>query len=154
MWRRFCGEPVGDIAREVRALMARGRCSLHVGTDSKQREPHADFVTVVAVLEPGWGGRIFYRHLRTPRSRSLAEKLFYEVELSLSVAAMLVEADLGPITVHVDANEDVRHESSRYVQSLSGMVRGYGFPVRVKPEAWCATHVADLFAKASHPRAA
>ena len=56
--------------------------------------------------------------------------------------------------MHVDANEDLRHRSSKYVRALAGMVVGHGFQVRVKPDSWCATHVADYLVKGKHHRAA
>jgi predicted RNase H-related nuclease YkuK (DUF458 family) len=154
MWHTLSGDSVADIAAAVRALCAGGGKTLHIGTDSKQRALNADYVTVIAVLDPGCGGRVLYRRQRAPRSRSLAEKLFREVNLSLEVAAHLQEQGIGSVTVHVDANSDAQHESSRFVGALSGMVVGHGFRVRIKPEAWCATHVADSIAKDEIHRAA
>jgi predicted RNase H-related nuclease YkuK (DUF458 family) len=154
MWSTLSGADIPDIVAAVRALCVGGGKTLHIGTDSKQRALSADYVTVIAVLDPGCGGRILYRRERTPRSRSLAEKLFREVALSLEIAAQLQSAGIDGLTVHVDANSDERHESSRFVAALSGMVVGHGFGVRVKPEAWCATHVADSLAKDEIHRAA
>ena len=57
------------------------------------------------------------------------------------------------IWVHVDANPDERYDSSDYVKQLAGMVAGSGFPVLVKPNAWCASHVADFAVKNKHFRA-
>jgi hypothetical protein len=147
MWRSLSGHPVRDLVRAVQSLLHRDDHVVHVGTDSQHHGYHTNFVTVVALVSPGNGGRIFYRRDRTPRTQSLAHKLFREAELSL-VAAQLLDAEImHDIVVHVDANEDQRHLSSRYVRALAGMVIGHGFQVRVKPEAWCATHVADYLVK-------
>jgi len=154
MWKTLSGAAIGDVLTELRQLVAAEAHELHIGTDAKRRGDHTDFVTVIALLTPTYGGRVFYRGERTPRSRSLAHQLFYEVELSLRTATAISD-ELGiPITIHVDANEDQRHRSSRYVQALAGMVAGYGYDVRVKPEAWCATHVADFVVKEKNTRAA
>lgn len=153
-WRTLSGVHVPELEGELRRLLAGGPRILHVGTDSKQRAYHTDYVTVVAVVQPGHGGRVFYKRERRPRSRSLAHKLFLETELSLTVASTLEVRGLRPIVVHVDANEDLKHLSSRYVQALSGMVVGYGFQVRVKPDSWCATHVADFVVNERHVRVA
>ena len=48
---------------------------------------------------------------------------------------------------------DERFDSSDYVKQLAGMVAGSGFPVLVKPNAWCASHVADYAVKGKHFRA-
>ena len=108
----------------------------------------------IVVLNPGKGGRVFHRRERKKRAKSLAHKLFQEAELSLGVATSLSEALAQEIVVHVDANEDIRHKSSNYVQALAGMVVGHGFKVQVKPNSWCATHVADHVVKERHERAA
>ena len=154
MWKTLSGIPIPDVIAELRTLASHGTRELHIGTDAKHRGGHTDFVTVIAILKPAYGGRVFYRGERTPRSRSLAHQLFREVELSLQTANAVADAIGLPITIHVDANEDHRHRSSRYVQALAGMVSGYGFDVRVKPEAWCATHVADFVVKEKNTRAA
>lgn len=154
MWKSLSGVPIGDVLGELRRLVGNGNRELHIGTDAKHRGSHTDFVTVIALLTPPCGGRVFYRGERTPRSKSLAHQLFHETELSLQTATAVSESLNLPITIHVDANEDQRHRSSRYVQALAGMVAGYGFDVRVKPEAWCATHVADFVVKEKNTRAA
>ena len=86
------------------------------------------------------------------------EKLSTETWFSLELAIEMNECfDLAPerkqIWVHVDANPDERFDSSNYVKQLAGMVAGNGFPVLVKPNAWCASHVADHAVKNKHTRA-
>jgi predicted RNase H-related nuclease YkuK (DUF458 family) len=146
-WRTLSGDTVGDIVLSVQALLRHEALVIHVGTDSQHCGFHTNFVTVIAVVDPGCGGRVFYRRGRQPRAQSLAHKLFLEAEESLHAARLLSREIAHDIVVHVDANEDLRHRSSRYVQALSGMVVGHGFQVRVKPDSWCATHVADYLVK-------
>ena len=153
MWRTLSGQPIDDLFVAVRPLVG-GERVLHVGTDSKQRSYHTDYVTALAVLHPGHGGRIFYRRQRERRAPSLSHKLFLEAQLSIEVAQALEAAGLGPIVVHVDANDDLKHMSSKYVKALAGMVVGYGFQVRVKPDSWCATHVADFVVNERNGRVA
>ena len=153
MWRSLSGKPSPDFLEEVRRLSSLNGRVLHVGTDSKQRAYHTDYVTAVAILHPGSGGRIFYKRLREQQSPSLSHKLFLETQLSLEVAQLLDAEEMGPIVVHVDANDDLKHMSSKYVKALAGMVVGYGFQVRVKPNSWCATHVADFVVNERNGRA-
>ena len=92
-----------------------------------------------------------------PDNLSLFDKLSMETWLSLELALrMNAEFDLPEekkrIWVHVDANPDTRYDSSNYVKQLAGMVAGSGFPVLVKPDAWCASHVADFAVKNKHRR--
>ena len=154
MWRSLSGKPITDLVAAVEELVRGDREVIHVGSDSQNYGQSTHYVTVVAVVDPGAGGRVLYRKSSVPRAHSLAHKLFREAELSLEAALTLSHAFAHDIVVHVDANEDLRHLSSQYVRSLAGMVLGHGFQVRVKPHSWAATHVADSLVKGKHPSAA
>jgi predicted RNase H-related nuclease YkuK (DUF458 family) len=154
MWRSLSGKPIADLVTSVTGLLRNDRQVVHVGTDSQHYGRATNYVTVVAIIDPGHGGRLFYCRKQVARSRSLAHKLFLEAELSLEAANFLAPHVAHDIVVHVDANEDLRHSSSQYVRALAGMVIGHGFQVRVKPDSWCATHVADSLVKGRHPYAA
>ncbi len=154
MWKTLSGRTVPDIISDVQSLVGDEELVIHIGTDSQRHGRHTDFVTVIAVLNPGKGGRVFYQRERVARTKSLAQKLFREAELSLAVASALSESAAQEIIVHVDANEDLRHRSSAYVKALAGMVVGHGFKVQLKPNSWCATHVADHVVKERHLKVA
>ncbi len=154
VWRSLSAGPVEDVVATVRELALDTRLVLHIGTDSQEGARHTDYVTVIAALIPGHGGRVFFRRRTTPRTKSLAQRLFREAELSIEIAHELRNAIGCDVTVHVDANEDERHRSSNYVQALAGMVVGNGFRVHLKPDSWCATHVADRLVKVRRPSAA
>ena len=153
-WHNLSGAPVPDLPRMLQELAAKGDLSLHVGSDSKNRGDHTFFVLVVAIQRPGEGWRVVYRCLREKRMNQLADRLFREAHLSIELATEISGHLARPIVVHIDANPDERHRSSRYARSLAGMGRGSGFEVRLKPDAWCATCVADHVVKGKHVRAA
>ena len=154
MWKSFRGEPVDDLLQEVLELVECGATAIHVGTDSQIHGAGTDFVTAVCVHVPGQGGRIFTALEHQDRRLHLADKLILEAEQSLSIARMLEQHVVLPVIVHLDVNENPRYRSSRHVSMLAGMVRGNGFDVLLKPEAWCATHVADHVVKRHRPKAA
>ena len=154
MWKSLSGKPIPDLIAAVQSLLRGDREVIHVGSDSQHYGQATHYVTVVAVVDPGAGGRVLYRRTSIPRAQSLGHKLFLEAELSLDAALILSRAFAHDIIVHVDANEDQKHRSSQYVRSLAGMVLGHGFQVRVKPDSWAATHVADSLVKGKHPSAA
>jgi predicted RNase H-related nuclease YkuK (DUF458 family) len=153
-WRTLSGPWVDDLDQTLAELVGDDDFHIHVGTDSKNRGQYTHFVTVVAILRPGRGARVLYRTLRVPRLRNLAQRLIQEAQMSIETA-MLVDG-LVPqnIVLHIDANPDERHRSARYARSLAGMGVGSGFEVRLKPEAWCASHVADHVVKDKHLRVA
>ncbi len=156
-WWTLSGAEVLDVMSVVQALVTRGQI-VHIGSDAQKSCKRMEFVTVACVLNPGKGGRVFYTRRFDRKNISLFEKLSTETWLSLDLAIHMHEA-FGlaaggeQIWVHVDANPDERYDSSSYVKQLAGMVAGSGFPVLVKPNAWCASHVADYAVKNKHFRA-
>jgi len=154
MWRSLSGKPITDLVAAVQELLRGDREVIHVGSDSQNYGQATNYVTVVAVLDPGHGGRVFYQRSSIPRAQTLAHKLFLEAELSLDTALFLSHTFAHDIIVHVDVNEDLKHKSSQYVRALAGMVLGHGFQVRVKPDSWAATHLADSLVKGKHFSAA
>lgn len=155
-WWTLSGVEVLDMMSTVEQLLRLGRV-VHIGTDAQKSCRRMEFVTVVCVLDPGKGGRVFYTRRFDHKEVSLFEKLSTETWHSLELALrMNAEFDLPlerrQIWVHVDANPDTRYDSSDYVKQLAGMVAGSGFPVLVKPDAWCASHVADFAVKNKHNR--
>ncbi len=155
-WWTLSGVEVLDMMSTVEQLMRLGRV-VHIGTDAQKSYRRMEFVTVVCVLNPGKGGRVFYTRRFDRREISLFEKLSAETWYSLELAMRMNEEFDLPlerkrIWVHVDANPDTRYDSSDYVKQLAGMVAGSGFPVLVKPDAWCASHVADFAVKNKHNR--
>jgi len=156
-WWTLSGAEVLDVMDSVQRLLQHGQI-VHIGTDAQKSAHHMQFVTVACVLNPGKGGRVFYTRRRDRKDVTLYEKLSTETWLSLDLAIQMHEAfnlraDRQQVWVHVDANPDERYDSSNYVKQLAGMVAGSGFPVLVKPNAWCASHVADYAVKNKHFRA-
>jgi predicted RNase H-related nuclease YkuK (DUF458 family) len=156
-WWTLGGVEVLDVMGVVQSLVSQGR-TVHIGTDAQKSSKRMEFVTVACVLNPGKGGRVFYTRRFDRKDISLFEKLSTETWLSLDLAIRMhdvfkLAAGREQIWVHVDANPDERYDSSSYVKQLAGMVAGSGFPVLVKPNAWCASHVADYAVKNKHFRA-
>ncbi len=157
MWRTLKGERVPDLTEFVALAIAKGHRRVDIGSDSLQIGRRTELVTVVALVNPGKGGRAVYRRETLPRIESLRERLLREAWLSVRLAL-----DIQPIlpvdvelTIHIDANPQPVHRSSRYVQELTAMVVSQGFRVAIKPAAWAATHAADyvLHAVAATTRA-
>jgi predicted RNase H-related nuclease YkuK (DUF458 family) len=155
-WWTLSGAETLDLMDAVKSLLDLGHI-VHIGTDAQKSAHRMEFVTVACVLNPGKGGRVFYTRRHERKDISLYEKLSSETWFSLELAMEMnrrlgLEPDSEQIWVHVDANPDTRYDSSDYVKQLAGMVAGSGFPVLVKPNAWCASHVADFAVKNKHQR--
>ena len=141
-WRTLTGAPIGDVVDFVRENARAGQ-AVHVGTDSLQLARHTRFVTVVAILTPGRGGRALWRRETRARIASLRERLLVEVWLSVELGLSLHPVVPGELSVHIDANPVARHRSSAYVQELVGLVVSQGFRAVIKPESWAASRTAD-----------
>jgi predicted RNase H-related nuclease YkuK (DUF458 family) len=153
-WKTLSGTVVADLPRTLLDLVGEDDVDVHVGTDSKNRGGSTYFVTVVAIPRPLGGGRVLYFSERQPRMYSLAQRLMHEAQLSVEIAELVDNIVAQDVVIHIDANEDTRHRSAQYAHSLAGMGLGSGFQVRLKPEAWCASHVADHVVKEKHTRVA
>jgi len=146
-WRTLKEQRIDDIVDFV-ARATRDGQRVHVGTDSLQTGRYTQFVTVIAILTPGRGGRAAYHRQVIPRIPSLRERLLREVWRSVELALSITNVVPGELTVHIDANPVVTHRSSAYVQELVGLVVGQGFRARIKPESWAASHAADHVVRA------
>lgn len=138
-WKTLGGDNIEDIVAFMQSPEMLQRI-VHIGTDSLQTGRWTQFVTVLVVLNPPKGGRVFYLRGKVARITSLRERLASEVWRSLELAMQLPKHD---VTVHIDANPIEKHKSSQYVQELVGMVVGQGFKHKIKPDSWAATHAAD-----------
>ena len=124
-----------------------------LGTDSQPFNSGTFLATAIAVLceNKQYHCRYFYKqHENRPIHHNLYERVFSEVDTTLKVASKI--RDLIPnanISIHLDvSNESTTHRTGRFSRSLVAMVRGYGDEnVEVKPDAWCASGLADRHTK-------
>jgi predicted RNase H-related nuclease YkuK (DUF458 family) len=148
-WKTVDGAVLAEPLTVIREALS-GQRTVYVGTDSQQDGKVTQFVTVVAVHEPGKGGRAFYTVETADRIKSLRERLlrevFHSVQLALELEPMLNKE--SSLEVHVDANPNVKFKSSLYVKELTAMVVSQGLYCVLKPESWAATHLGDHVVKA------
>lgn len=118
-----------------------------IGTDSQPQGHISDFVSAIVVHRVGMGGIYFWTRSRVERPMSLKERMYEEALRSLIVAHRLLDGlrarsmlELG-FEIHVDVGQ--RGETRTIVQEVVGMIRGSGFEVKIKPDAFGASTVAD-----------
>lgn len=149
IWKTIEGKPV-VITEVLHELLDydTGR-EVHIGTDSQQAKRRTEFVTVIAVVNPGKGARAFYCRETVPKIENLRERLMKEVWFSVDTGLAIVGVipnDVD-ITVHIDANPNLRYRSSNYVKELTALVVSQGFKSVLKPDSFIATHAADHVVK-------
>jgi uncharacterized protein len=158
-WKTLAGEEV-DLRSAIEAeLRAYPEVEVTIASDSQQRGQWTEYVTVVTLIRPGKGGRVLFNREHIARIRELRERLWKETWRSTELAMELTETpDIGErmkidvAAIHIDANVDPKHKSSKYVEELVGLVVGQGFNAVVKPEAWAASHAADHAVKHKNER--
>lgn len=119
-----------------------------VGTDSKAAD-EVSFVTAITVRRVGNGGIYFWTRSEKEKCHDLRERIWKETIHSITLAQELrgrLKETLGDEffwndQIHIDVGENGKtHE---LVDSVVGMVKGYGFEAVIKPYAFGAFVVAD-----------
>ena len=139
-----------QVVDEIVAMMERDPDAAYeiiVGTDSQTYYNIAEYVSAIVIHRLGKGGRYLWQRRRERNPRSIRERIWREAWLSYELARRLVEAlqereVLGfHLEIHVDVGRSGR--TRELVEEVVGMIRGGGFAVRTKPEAYAASTVAD-----------
>ncbi len=121
-----------------------------VGTDS---QPHnsagVDFVTAIVVHRIGSGGIYFWKRVVNKKHYVLRQRMYEEATMSLAMAEMvltLLHKDgitKYDVEIHVDIGKF--GDTREMINEIVGMIRGSGYNVKIKPESYAASKVADRY---------
>lgn len=121
-----------------------------VGTDSESAD-NPQFVTAIAILKIGNGGRYFWTKSEKIFCPTLRDRIYKETMHSIMFVQELksrLKDRLGEdffwddkITVHLDVGKN--GPTKDFIDSVVGMVRGYGFEALIKPDSFGAFVIAD-----------
>lgn len=120
-----------------------------VGTDSQKIKSANgyDFVSALVVHRIGNGGIYFWRRELFEKTVSLKERMYREALMSLQVSEGFVELlqhngiSRFNIQIHIDIGKN--GETRDLIQELTGMIRSNGYDVKIKPDSFGASKVAD-----------
>lgn len=138
-----------EVVQEItsyRRAEKNSRYKIVIGTDSEKRHQGADFVTVVAVQRLGKGGRYFWLESYDQTDFDLRNRIYRETTMSLALAQLLIEEGFDiktDLEIHVDIGYN--GPTREMIKEITGMIRGSGFFVKIKPEAFAAASVADKY---------
>ena len=141
-------EVILTIVEEMRAD-TRARYEILIGTDSSSALAHDDFVSAIVLHRVGKGGRYFWTRRKEKKTPSLRQRIWREAWLSFELAQNLMHrlSSLSllrfDLEIHVDIGENGR--TKEMIDEVVGMIIGSGFAVRIKPEAYAASSVADKY---------
>lgn len=119
-----------------------------LGSDSQVYADRVDFVSAIIVHRRGEGGIYFWqRNRETKKKYVLRDRMYQEAVLSMNLANEFMEQFKieGIIKFNLEIHVDVSQtgKTREVINEVVGMIRGSGFVVRTKPEAFGAASVAD-----------
>lgn len=135
---------------------------IYVGVDSesylnKNKVRMATYYSVVVIHKNGHNGCKIFGHKTTERDYSTDKKkptrrLMQEVYMASALYLELAEAfGEREVEIHLDLNPSSRHVSNLIVEQAVGYIKGSCNVVPfIKPDAWCASSVADKLLRIQH----
>ena len=120
-----------------------------IGTDSQTKDGGGtEFVTALIVHRIGGGGVYFWKKYRREKPYALKERIYEEATASLTFANEFIHLLQGEpkllhfdLEIHVDIGN--RGKTRKIIAEVVAMIRGNGYRVKTKPEAYGASSVAD-----------
>lgn len=142
---------LAKVRKKVLAFMERSpeqKYQLVIGTDSQAKNGEGcDFITAIVIHRIGMGGIYFWKRTVEKKSLVLRARIYQEAVLSLTCAEEVLDAFKNDgiskydVEIHVDIGK--YGETREMIAEIVGMVRGSGFTVKTKPDAYGASKVAD-----------
>lgn len=120
-----------------------------VGTDSQTTNHQTLFVSALIIHRVGKGARFYYQKLKNKPIRDLPSRIYKETELSLNLIESLNKNGLSqlltnwPLEIHIDIGQ--QGETRKLIQEVVGWVTSIGYVVKIKPNSYAASTVADRF---------
>lgn len=119
-----------------------------IGVDSQRNNSHTfDFVTAFIIQRIGKGGIYFWKRQVITKKIGLKERMYTEAIMSLQSAEEIIELFKGTgvakydIEIHVDIGPNGKTKD--LINEIVGMVRSSGYMVKIKPDSFGASKVAD-----------
>ena len=120
-----------------------------IGTDSQvHNHDEVDFVSALIIHRVGSGGIYFWQREKVKKPYALRERIYEEATRSMTLAEEFLQAFKNNVLeydleIHVDVGR--LGETRVMINEVVGMIRGSGFEVKIKPEAYGAQSVADRY---------
>lgn len=126
---------------------------LVIGSDSQEHrikgQKIANFITAIVVHKIGHGGRYYWKNGTKQETHSLRQKIYKETQLSLETAENIVPqirkslngSKNWELEIHIDVGEV--GETREMIKEVVGMVTGFGYTAKTKPDSYAAASVAD-----------
>lgn len=143
-------ESLKKIISSFMAADKKARYEIIVGTDSQKviKDKH-DFVSALIIHRVGFGGIYFWKRQMIERKISLKEQIYLEATMSLQTSENFVSffRTNGIFRYDIQIHVDIGHkgETRDLITEVVGMIRGSGYDVKIKPDSYGASKVADKY---------
>lgn len=121
-----------------------------IGSDSQDKNSEGiDFVTAIVVHRLGFGGIYFWKRIHESKPMEMRNRIYQEATFSIQCAEEIKEIFKSheiasyELEIHVDIGNVGKTKDM--INEVIGMVRGSGFPVRMKPYSYAASTIADRY---------
>lgn len=144
-------EEVVEQIREYVASVPDAAYKLVIGSDSHTTEGETLLVSAIVIHRVSKGARFFFRRTRLRPISDLRQRIYVETAESLALAEKLGNVGLfdlleeKDVEIHVDIGNT--GQTRTMIQEIVGWVRSVGYTVKIKPEAFGASAVADRYTK-------
>lgn len=148
---------ISEIASSIKKFIEdeeKASYKLTIGTDSETKQNgHGkilELITAIVIYRKGFGGRYFWSRKRIKNVKTLRDKIYQEVNLSIETANMLVpelrtrlngKSTAYDLEIHIDVGE--RGDTREMIKEVVGVVSGNGFVAKTKPYSYAASNIAD-----------
>jgi predicted RNase H-related nuclease YkuK (DUF458 family) len=141
-------EVIETLIREMKEDQ-KARYAILIGTDSSVSGDKVDLVSAIVLHKVGKGGRYFWTRRIEKRIPSLRQRIWREAWLSFELAQRVMKGLSADsllqfnLEIHVDIGKN--GPTKTMIDEVVGMIIGSGFAVRIKPQAYAASSVADKY---------
>jgi predicted RNase H-related nuclease YkuK (DUF458 family) len=139
-----------DFCKTVNDLIDRGS-NVYVGTDSMLRGGNCIFATVIAFHNNEKNiATYYYKKFRStnPEYKNLKSKITAEVNLSVQAACRVTAYSPNTkVEVHVDIGLNKENKTRVMMPTVTGWITAMGFGLKVKPDSWASSSIADNHTK-------
>ena len=125
--------------------------TIYVGADSMLNASTCSFASVIAFHNNEQRiATYFYKKskIKEEKFKDVKIKILHEVNLALEAAQFVLDAcPEAKLEVHVDISTKKKHLTSRLYATVKGWVSGLGYNLKVKPDSWASSSIADWHTK-------
>lgn len=136
-----------DICKILEEVSKSKSHKIIIGSDSVKLGYDFIFTKAICILNKEfYDRRYFYFRdkIKDDSYLDLSKRLLKETTDSLELAMKLKnKIHNANIEIHADVNPDEKHMSSKYKNVISGYIQGCGFEIKVKPNSFVASSIAD-----------